>query len=153
VTPCDVAPAPSFPNEPETSKIDAEPVRRYAERAGIDTSSQRKTVSNQVAYQRYQVADLEAAGFKADRDAFYDAGYRPALRRMVAHVISVEGPIFYDLLVHRVARAHGFGRAAGKIREIILDVIERRFPRTSESGRKIVWPEGADTTQPPSFRS
>jgi hypothetical protein len=150
--PCNVAPAPTIPDEPEASEIDAEPVRRYAERAGIDTSSQRETVSNKVAYRRYQVADLEAAGFKADRDAFYDAGYRPALRRMVAHVISVEGPIFYDLLVHRVARAHGFGRAAGKIREIILDVIEQRFPRTSEGGRKIVWPEGTDTTKPPSFR-
>lgn len=71
---------------------------------------------------------------------------------LVAHVISTEGPIFDDLLVQRIARAHGFGRAAGKIREIVLDVVERRFPRSSEQGRKIFWPEGWDKTRPPAFR-
>lgn len=94
-----------------------------------------------------------AAGLQPDREAFYDTGYRPTLRRMAGHVISIEGPIFEDLLVHRIARAHGFGRAAGKIREIVLGVVDRRIARSNEAGRTIFWPEGADKSQLPSFRS
>ena len=71
---------------------------------------------------------------------------------MAAHVIAIEGPIFEDLLVQRIARAHGFGRAAGRIREIVLDVVDRRFPRSNEVGRKIFWPEGSDKGQLPPFR-
>jgi hypothetical protein len=55
-------------------------------------------------------------------------------------------------LVQRIARAHGFGRAAGKIREIVLNVVETRFPQSNEEGRKIYWPEGANKRHLPSFR-
>ncbi|MGH7102124.1 MAG: DUF3320 domain-containing protein [Acetobacteraceae bacterium] len=101
----------------------------------------------------YHVADLVAAGFSPDRNAFYETAYRPTLRRMAAHVIAAEGPIFEDLLVHRIARAHAFGRAAGRIRETILAVVEGRFPRSVEDGRKIFWPAGSDTQRPPVFRT
>ena len=129
------------------------PIRRYAERVGAGTETQQGNVGNVAVRQHYKVANFEAAGFKPERDAFYDTVYRPTLRRMVAHVISVEGPIFDDLLVHRITRAHGFGRAAGRIREIILDVVERRFPRSTEEGRKIFWPEGVDKSRFSTFRA
>jgi Protein of unknown function (DUF3320) len=151
---------PAAPGNPASSpndktvedQIGPEPIRRYAERPEIEVAIGRRTVGDVGGGQRYEVANVEAAGLKPDRKAFYDIGYRPTLRLMAAHVISVEGPIFEDLLVQRIARAHGFGRAAGKIREIILDVVERRFPRSNEEGRKIFWPEGADKSQLPSFR-
>ncbi|WP_127076741.1 DUF3320 domain-containing protein [Rhodomicrobium lacus] len=101
----------------------------------------------------YRAADLAAAGFAPDRDGFYETWYRPTLRKMVAHVIEAEGPVFDDVLVRRIARAHGFDRAAGRIRETVLDVVERRFPRSTEEGRKIYWPENADKTQLPRFRA
>jgi hypothetical protein len=72
---------------------------------------------------------------------------------MVAHVIGIEGPIFDDLLVRRIARAHMFGRAAGRIRETVLAAVERRFPVSVEAQRKIFWPEGANTMALPDFRS
>jgi len=71
---------------------------------------------------------------------------------MAAHVIAIEGPIFDDVLVHRIAQAHKFGRAAGRIRETVLAVVERKFPVSNEDGRKIFWPEGADKSELPAFR-
>ncbi|MBT3070308.1 DUF3320 domain-containing protein [Rhodomicrobium sp. Az07] len=100
----------------------------------------------------YRAADLAAAGFAPDRDGFYEPWYRPTLRKMVAHVIEAEGPVFDDVLVRRIARAHGFDRAAGRIRETVLDAVEPRFPRSTEEGRKIFWPENSDTSQLPRFR-
>jgi very-short-patch-repair endonuclease len=134
------------------TQIEPKPIRRYAKRTEIEVTGEQTTASELAVAKRYEVANVEAAGLKPDREAFYDTGYRPTLRRMVAHVISIEGPIFEDLLVQRIARAHGFGRAAGRIREIILDVVERRFPRSNEEDRKIFWPEATDNSQLPSFR-
>ena len=134
------------------SEADSESVRRYAERAMNKSSEVVAGDHRATTGHRYLVVDFEAAGFRPDRGAFYEKSYRPTLRRMAAHVISVEGPIFDDLLVNRIARAHGFGRAAGRIREIVLDVVERRFPRSAEAGRKIFWPEGSDKDRFPPFR-
>lgn len=131
---------------------EAEPVRRYAERIALENAGAPSATASDTA-NVYRAADLEAAGFKPDRDAFYDTSYRPILRKMAAHVIAVEGPVFDDVLVHRIARAHGFARAAGRIRETILDVVERKFPKTKEDGRTIFWPEGADTKTLPAFRA
>jgi hypothetical protein len=63
---------------------------------------------------------------------------------MVQHVIRTEGPIFDDVLVQRLARAHGFQRAAGKIREIVLGVVPHDIGRTDEDGRIVFWPGEAD---------
>lgn len=129
-----------------------EPLRRYADRVtvgplvgGVLAPAEAQSV--------YEVADLAGSGFTVNRDAFYDTGYRRTLRKMVAHIIAVEGPIFDDVLVQRIARAHGFARAAGRIRETVLDVVERKFAKSKEDGRTIFWPEGADPKALPSFRA
>lgn len=101
----------------------------------------------------YQLASFDSSDIKPDPTAFYDIAYRPVLRRMAAYIIAIEGPVFDDLIVRRIARAHGFARAAGKIRELVLGVVERKFPCTVEEGRKIYWPEKADTSEPTPFRS
>jgi very-short-patch-repair endonuclease len=109
---------------------------QYAE--GPVTTAHPLTVSAE-----YCVADLAAAGFRAEPERFHDASYRPVLRRMVAHVVSSEGPIYDDLLVRRIARFHDFQKAGSRIREAVLGVVERRFPHTMEGERKVFWPEGS----------
>jgi hypothetical protein len=52
------------------------------------------------------------------------------------------------VLVQRLARAHGFLRAAGKIREIVLGVVPQSIERTDEDGRIVFWPEDADPGRP-----
>lgn len=54
-----------------------------------------------------------------DRDRFYDVGYRGDLRTMVDHVVEIEGPIYFDILVDRVARAHGFQRSGENVQKAI----------------------------------
>ena len=94
----------------------------------------------------YRVADLTSAVFVADASQFYEQSYRPTLRKMVAHVVSTEGPIYDELLVRRLARFHGFQRAGRQIKELVLELVERRFPRSSEGERKVYWPEGSTRT-------
>lgn len=129
-----------------------EPVRRYADRIVSETATV-PPLEPPSAGTIYRPSDLQAAGFTPDRDIFYDTSYRPTLRKMVAHVIATEGPVFDDVLVQRIARAHGFARAAGRIHETVLDVVERKFPRSKEDGRTIFWPEGANTKALPQFRA
>jgi Protein of unknown function (DUF3320) len=79
-----------------------------------------------------------------DQSRFYDPAYRPQLRKMIDHVVAIEGPIYFDTLVGRVARAHGFQRARGTIREIIRSSLGRgRFPQTQDDGQELIWPVGA----------
>jgi very-short-patch-repair endonuclease len=99
-----------------------------------------------VASAKYRAADLAAEGYVADPQSFYETSYRPMLRRMVAHVVSTEGPIFDDLLVRRIARFHGFQRTGNQIKEVVLDLVERRFPRSTDGERKVFWPEGSSRT-------
>ncbi len=42
---------------------------------------------------------------------FQEAGYTLTLRMMIAHVLACEAPIRDDILIERVARAHGFKRS------------------------------------------
>ena len=57
------------------------------------------------------VADLTTIA-SPEQARFYDRDYRPVLRQMVDYVVETEGPIFFDVLVDRISRAHGFQRAA-----------------------------------------
>jgi hypothetical protein len=100
----------------------------------------------------YKVANLEAEGFVAEPARFYDLSNRNHLREMVSHVISVEGPIFDDLLARRLARAHNISRATSKIKTIIRKLIDRKFQRTKERARTIIWPDNADPKKWMQFR-
>ncbi|MBL8587941.1 MAG: DUF3320 domain-containing protein [Methylobacteriaceae bacterium] len=64
----------------------------------------------------------------------------PALSKMVSHVVATEAPIYFDQIVTRIARAHGFQRNGGNIVETVRRAIDRRFPRSVEDGRELVWP-------------
>jgi very-short-patch-repair endonuclease len=92
----------------------------------------------------YSVANLSDCGLVLEADRFYDPLYRSTLRALVAHIIRIEGPIFEDVVIRRVARAHGFARTGDKIRAAVLKAVDSRFPRSEESDRPIYWPEASN---------
>ncbi|OAF16597.1 hypothetical protein AYJ54_05375 [Bradyrhizobium centrolobii] len=88
-----------------------------------------------------------------DRERFYDAGYRGTLRTMVDHIVAIEGPIYFDVLVDRVARAHGFMRSGETVQRIVASSLGRnRFPTTKEGERQIVWPQDATISASTPYR-
>ena len=93
----------------------------------------------------YSPTDLLAT-FTPEPLKFYETVYRPVLRRMAADVISREGPVMESVLIHRIARAHGFQRSGPRIQETIQGVIEPKFRKSREGDRTIYWPEDADHT-------
>jgi very-short-patch-repair endonuclease len=154
--PADGAEAGATDARDQTEPVrDPEPVPRqlYAESAA---PARVVSEADPIGGTPYVLTDLAAEGWPADRERFYETVYRPTLRRMAALVIEREGPIFEDCLVARIAAAHGFARAAGKIRATIVDTVERRFRRSmerdGEDERKIYWPENADRASLPRFR-
>jgi very-short-patch-repair endonuclease len=120
----------------------------YAEAAlGTPVEGVRDTSS----VRAYRIADL--SDFAADPGKFYEHVYRSRLRPMIARVIAVEGPIYEDVLVQRIARAHGFGRAASRIREIVLRDVASHVARTLEGNRVVYWPEESDPSATAVFRN
>jgi very-short-patch-repair endonuclease len=100
----------------------------------------------------YGAADFAELDLVVRADLFYEQSYAPVLRRMVAHVIVVESPIYEDLLVARIARAHRFQRSGGSIRGLVLSAVEKDCPRTREGGRVVLWQAGARTDLPVPYR-
>ncbi|GJD34012.1 DUF3320 domain-containing protein [Methylobacterium aerolatum] len=88
----------------------------------------------------YAVAKVEDSGFIPNQDRFYDPEYQGPLRRMVAYVIEVEGPIYAKLLIDRIARAHRFDRSGGRIVEKVLAAVSKPCSVTEDDGRKLIWP-------------
>jgi len=88
----------------------------------------------------YRITDLSP--FAAAPERFYEFGYRDALRGMIDAVIQTEGPLRTDILCQRIARAHGWLRTGGKIRERI-DLHLRDYDRTGESSGEFIWKKGA----------
>ena len=100
----------------------------------------------------YEIADLASFGSLVNARRFYEIGYRSVLKQMAAHVIQKEGPIFSDLLITRIARAHGFARSGGKIRETILAAIGPGFPTSKQGEDTLLWPMGVQPTDSVDFR-
>ena len=92
----------------------------------------------------YRIADLADLGFSIEPERFYDATYRRLLTAMIAHVLTVEAPIYEDALVRRIARAHGIQRVGHLVREAILDQIDPTVARTNDDGRALLWPPGQE---------
>lgn len=89
----------------------------------------------------YELADLKN-GFSPDPKNFYEINYRSTLHAMVAVVIRTEAPIFLELLLTRIERAHGFGRIGVTIRETIVAAIDPIFPTSGHGGMRVLWSEG-----------
>ena len=116
-----------------------EPMRVYARRPGpvADPDGQASGI-------KYQKADPSSV-VSPDRERFYDVSYRSDLRRMVDHVIEIEAPIYVDILIDRIARAHGFMRSGETVQRMVNSALGlTRFPVSKDGDRKVVWPRDAE---------
>ncbi len=91
----------------------------------------------------YRLTSFDDMAGRLDASRFQDTAYAPVLREMVARVVSQEAPIRDDVLVERIARAHGIKRNGRLIRERVLS-----FARGSahvqpepQGGAVFVWPD------------
>jgi Protein of unknown function (DUF3320) len=75
----------------------------------------------------YREADLSTFSAVLDPASFHEPAYDVHLRAMVAHVLSAEAPISGDVLVTRIARAHGFQRSGNLIRDRVMGMAERYY--------------------------
>ncbi len=91
----------------------------------------------------YAPADLAKVG-RPNRELFYDGAYSATLRAMIVHVINAEGPIFEDVLVDRIARAHGMQRSGNQIRRRVVALLPANVSRINEGERTVVWPPNKD---------
>jgi hypothetical protein len=87
----------------------------------------------------YRIADLSA--FNAEPELFYEFTYRDTLKGMIEAVMDAESPLPADVLAQRIARAHGWLRTGGRIRERI-DLHLRGYDTTSESSGVFIWKKG-----------
>ncbi len=105
-----------------------------------------------VAHPAYVVTDFRTSGIRPAEALFYEPAYQTVVRQMVALVIATEGPVFDEVLVKRVADAHGFGRAGTVIRQAVLAAVDRPVLRTIDpDGRTVFWPAG-NTPQTVAYR-
>ena len=90
---------------------------------------------------------------RPDRENFYEPSYRSHLHRMVDHVISQEGPIYFDVLVDRVARAHGFQRSGEVVQRTVWSALgKERFPTSRDGDRHLLWPADAEIVARTAYR-
>jgi hypothetical protein len=75
-----------------------------------------------------------------DADRFYDADYDADLLTLIENVIAQESPIFEELLIRRIARAHSFSRAGGRIQKRIQTLVKGKFHTSEEARQRIYWP-------------
>ena len=105
------------------------------------------------AARQYIVTDLSSNGLQPDAARFYDSSYQATLREMIAHVLATEAPIYEDLLVDRIARAHGFQRSGSNIYQIISEMIGREHARSNDDDRVVIWSVGASADKPYPYRN
>lgn len=131
----DAAPAPAAP-EAELVAAEALPPLAGSEIAASGPA----TAPRRAEERPYRLADL--SGFRPDPDRFFELGYRDTLRSMIETVIEAESPLRVDILAQRIARAHGWLRTGGRIRERI-DLHLRDVELTVESSGAFVWRKAA----------
>lgn len=90
----------------------------------------------------YRPTDFTPLKDQIRADLFAEADYRATLRRLIAHVVRHESPIAEQLLVQRIARAHGFQRAGNRIHDRIVRIARHHHHRCGDG---FIW---ADQAQP-----
>lgn len=90
----------------------------------------------------YRVTSFDDIAGRLDPAHFQEPAYTPVLRDMIARVIEREAPIRDEVLVERIARAHGFKRSGRLIRDRILAVSRAvAHFQTEPGGGAFVWPD------------
>ncbi|ABK42844.1 superfamily I DNA and RNA helicase and helicase subunit [Magnetococcus marinus MC-1] len=93
----------------------------------------------------YRIATFEKLNLKLNPDLFYEYSYTPTVRMMVEHILEIESPIREDLLIRRIAQAHGFKRSGRLIVERVMQIVEETAEVTHEEGvGNFLWKRGVD---------
>ena len=108
--------------------------------------------SETASTRRYVITDFSLSGLRPDASRFYDSSYRTILRQMIALVVATEAPIYEDVLVDRIARAHGFQRSGNNIYQTITNIIGREFKRSKDDDRVVIWSNGMQPNMPTPYR-
>lgn len=87
----------------------------------------------------YREAAPENAVEAVDPESFFESRYDATLIAMIRYVIKEEGPVRDDVLVRRIARAHGFARAGARIRGRILELAQSQATKTRETVGDFFW--------------
>lgn len=87
-------------------------------------------------------ADPSAAVDSLNSDAFFEARYDNNLRKMIEHVVSIEGPVLDSVLARRIARVHGWQRTGARIQERVSDVARTFLKSTDEDVGTFFWAHG-----------
>lgn len=133
---------------PQPAAVERQPV--YAERSVPEPTMQ--SLAPAMLGSTYRVADLDDWSARLDPARFYDPDYRATLQALVEYVLSVEAPIYDDVLIRRIARAHGFARSGGRIRDTVIASIPSGHVQVQEDERQVVWPIGHAPTGVIAFR-
>lgn len=91
----------------------------------------------------YAATNFSLLGLRLDPARFYDREYEAVLNSMVALTLKHEAPIYEDVLVARIARAHGFQRSGDRIQRAVSRVVGRRYRKTQDDGRTVIWGENS----------
>jgi very-short-patch-repair endonuclease len=119
---------------------------------GFDTRPSNPSTREIASTPQYVITDLSAGGLRPDASRFYDGDYRTTLRQMIALVVATEAPIYEDVLVDRIARAHGFQRSGNNIYQAIAGIVGREFTRSKDDDRVVIWSNGMHTNTPSLYR-
>ncbi|MER2265587.1 DUF3320 domain-containing protein [Methylobacterium oxalidis] len=139
-------------NDLEPDSREAELPRLYADQVVLSDISVMPPVElfDEQVYRLTDFADLPQP---IEPERFYDPSYRRTLATMVTHVLATEAPLYEDVLVRRIARAHGLQRAGQRIRDTVMDLVEPAVARTDDDGRVILWSPGEEPRTSYSYRT
>lgn len=70
----------------------------------------------------YVLSDPGSAVEEVDPESFNLRAYSKVIRKMIMEVIRTEAPIHENVLIRRIARAHGFERAGNRIKKRVLNI-------------------------------
>jgi hypothetical protein len=88
----------------------------------------------------------------SDTERIYDADYKPNLEQQIDRVLETEAPIYDDILIERIARAHKKERAGRIIQDIVTGAIDQRHPSTVEDGRRVLFHRDMNVSQIVAYR-
>jgi very-short-patch-repair endonuclease len=73
-------------------------------------------------------------------DQFFEPTYSPQIAELIAKIVQQESPLRDDVLVERIARAHGFLRSGNRIRDRVLSLAQSAYYLLmEEGGATFVW--------------
>jgi very-short-patch-repair endonuclease len=121
-----------------------------SEKPGVVSEEVQETSSDGLEYLpptnevglEYRFADITVAHYEGD--LIYEGSYHTRLQALVAEVIEREAPVYLELVVERVARAHGKQKAGRIIHERVVSAIPRECLRSADSDRVVLFGKVAD---------